>query len=142
VGDAADLLVLEVDVEIEGDSVPSEALLALAEGLYETGLKVVLDGTVEVEQVEPAFVAGGKTFARVAVTATLVSAINPSDIREASQGRRPASAKENLLARYRMDDVELRLSPGWAPFVPRFGGRISVEIRATSGEEVDAPSGS
>lgn len=141
-GDAADVLVLEVDVEITGEAVPADALLALAEGLYETGSQVVLNGTVEVEQVEPAFETGGETFARVAVTATLVSAIDPGEIRGAIAGRRPGSAKENLLARYRMDDVELRLSPGWAPFVPRLGSRINVEVRATSGEEVDAPAGS
>lgn len=141
IGDPADVLVLEVDVVISGDAVSAPALVSLAEAIYETGSQVVLPGTVEVRQLEPSFVGINGTFARVAVTATLVSAIEHGAVRDATKGRRPDDAKQNLLTQYRIDDVEIRLSPGWAPFVPRFGGRINVETRAASGEEVEAPSG-
>ena len=42
------------------------------------------------------------------------------------RGRSATSAEAELRSRYGNGDVEIELSPGWAPWLPRFGFRIDV----------------
>jgi hypothetical protein len=51
-------------------------------------------------------------------------------IESAVKGRSPEGARSTLAERYGIDDSEVRVSPGWAPRLPRFGFRIDVEMRS------------
>ena len=59
--------------------------------------------------------------------------LSRGDIASAVSGKSESAAMATLSERYGIDDVELDVSPGWAPRLPRFGFRIDVELRTRDG---------
>ncbi len=138
IGSAADFLLLEVDLLFEGLAVPEESLLQLAEAVLAKDGRIVLAGTVTVEQIERVVkTEDSGMFALVRISGQVVPSVDPEGVKSAVKGKRPSSAEETLFERYRMEDVDVRLTPGWAPFVPRFGWRIDVDVRGTSGAAIE-----
>ena len=49
-------------------------------------------------------------------------------------GLSPEAAEAELGTRYALDDVEIDLTPGWAPRLPRFGFRLDVRFASRAFE--------
>jgi len=45
------------------------------------------------------------------------------------KGKSAEGAKSTLEERYGIQEAKVRVTPSWAPWVPRFGFRISVTLR-------------
>src|SRR4029078_2209368 len=71
---------------------------------------------------------GGAVKAPLRVT-VLFTSLTASDVDDAVKGESPSDAESTLRDRYAIQDPEVDLSPGWAPWLPRFGFRINVVFR-------------
>jgi hypothetical protein len=139
-GTPADVVLLDVRVTVTALAVVSETLDQVARALLrgemagefipgsvtaiETGANQV-DGDSGIVRAE--FLLRGE-FARNVTSKAIESAV---------KGRSAESAQSTLAERYGIEDSEIRVTPGWAPRLPRFGFRIDVEMRSRLAEPAD-----
>lgn len=133
-GDPADILTLEVKVVVSA--------LAVTQGTLEEVARRVLASERPGKEMIPGSVSAVETGARrldpeedVITTEILIGGlfakdVTPDMVRDAVKGKSASSARSILASRYAIDDAEVDVSPGWAPWLPRFGFRIDVEFRS------------
>lgn len=64
------------------------------------------------------------------IRAAFTRDLAPADIKDAVKGRSKAGAVASIEGRYGITDAGVDLAPRWAPWVPRFGFRITVRFRS------------
>ena len=149
-GDAAAAVFMEVRTTVRALAIPPAALEALARSVLEApeGLGALVPGTVVA--VETGGVqrdhADGSYTSELRLGAAFPDAPDSAAVEDAVRGRSAGSAEAELRSRYSNEDVEIELSPGWVPWLPRFGFRIDVayavrppEPAPDDGEPADGP---
>ena len=148
-GEPAAAVFAEARVAVRAMAIPPAALETLARSLLEApaGLGALVPGTVvavETGRAQRDHADGSRT-SELRLSAAFPDAPAPAEVEDAVRGRRIGSAQAELRSRYGSDDVEIALSPGWAPWLPRFGARIDVAYAvrppepAPDGEAADGP---
>jgi len=131
-GAVADVLFLDVDVTISALAIVSETLQQVAVGALRArhGAGELIPGSVSaVETGARQDAQDGAIRTELRISGQFARDLSPSDIEDAVKGRSVGDAEATLKARYGIDDTEVDLSPGWAPWLPRFGFRIDVRFR-------------
>ena len=133
-GAPADVLTMAVKVTVSALAILEGTLDTLARNLLgaDRGHGEFIPGSVKAvetgaRQVSPET---GTIRTEIEVTGLFARNVTRGTIRDAVTGRSPASAKSTLSKRYGIDDANVQVSPGWAPWLPRFGFRIDVELRS------------
>lgn len=98
-------------------------------GIFVSGSVVALD-TGENQSVDE-----GTYSAEFLIAAEFSDEITAAGVRDIVSGKRPESAESALLGHPGIEAAQLDLSPGWAPWLPRFDFRIDVEFRSLEDEE-------
>lgn len=143
-GQAADAVFMEVSATTEALAIPPEILELLARSLLtgpEGSGELVPGAVLAVEtgarQIDHP---DGSFTSEFRVSAHFPEGPTPAEVEDAVGGRSPEAAEAELGTRYGIEDVEIDLTPGWAPRLPRFGFRIDVQFasRAFEPEEPEA----
>jgi hypothetical protein len=146
-GTPAELLIVEYRVTVTGDAIVQETLEAIARRVLreQAGAGVFIEGSVTAEELGPARVdpQTESVTTRLEVRGKFARGLTEEDVRSTVKGRSPSDAEAALKERYGMQEATVQLSPGWAPWVPRFGFRIEVDFREaatdTSGRGAAVP---
>ena len=138
IGEAANVLFIEVSTTIEALAIEPDVLEALARALLTApeGAGELVPGTVlasesgqrEIDHPDGSFTS------ELRVTGEFPRGPSPAEIEDAVTGSSDEAAVAELATRYALDDVEIDLTPGWAPRLPRFGFRLDVEFRSRAFE--------
>ena len=123
---------MQVQTTIEALAIAPDVLDTLARSLLTTppGAGELVPGTVlgietgdrQIDHPDGSFTS------ELRITAEFPLGPSPAEIEDAVGGRSSEAAVAELGTRYALDDVEIDLTPGWAPRLPRFGFRIDVEF--------------
>jgi len=138
-GTASDLVFLDVTVTAKALAIPQDVLEQLAAGLLaEDAGEQLIPGSARARETG-AIVASSESEdegvrSELEVSARFASGVNEDDLIDAVKGKSPEDAESNLREQYGVIDPKVELSPGWAPWVPRFAFRISVEYRSEGSE--------
>lgn len=134
VGTAADLLLFEVEIEVKATAIPQDVLEEVARKvLTPPGGGEFVPGSVRaVEDGPTAIDDEGVIIARLAISARFTTGLATGELKDAVKGKSEESAESILRERYGIEEPEVRLSPGWSPWLPRFAFRITVELRGTT----------
>ncbi|OAI39815.1 hypothetical protein AYO38_06940 [bacterium SCGC AG-212-C10] len=138
-GVQADLLLMDVTITVKAQAI-------LSTTLDEVARAVLSDGQGEGEFI-PGSVTAVETGARqsdsgentvrteLRVRGEFARNVSAKAVTDAIKGKSSTAAKSTLLSRYGIQDVEIDLSPSWAPRLPRFDFRLDVEIRTRPAED-------
>ncbi len=145
-GTPAGSVFMEARIVLEALAIPPGVLDALARTLLGApeGFGVIVPGTVTavetgaLEQDHP----DGSLTLELRVSAEFPEGPAAAVIADAVSGRSASAAESELRSRYGIDDVEIDLTPGWAPQLPRFGFRIDVEFASRAPDEAAASTAS
>lgn len=144
-GTAADILLLDVDVTVKATAVLEGTLNALALRVLQVnqGIGEFIPGTVSAVETGARQVdAEAKTIrTEVLLKGDFARNVTRDSIRDAVLGKDTAGAKSTLAERYGIQDADVSVSPGWMPWLPRFGFRVSVELRSRAAEDASASKG-
>ena len=131
-GAPASAVFLEVRTTFRALAVEPRVLEALARALLErpAGSPGLIAGTVLVHETSENQLdhPDGAYTSEFRITARFARGPSPAEVEDAVKGRSPEAAVAELRTRYGSDDVEIDLTPGWAPRLPRFGFRLDVEF--------------
>lgn len=137
-GTAADVLFMEVTTTVEALAVAPEVLETLARALLagpDDSAHLIPGTALAVEtgdrQIDHP---DGSFTSELRLTGEFPRGPSPAEIEDAVSGRSLEAAEAELGTRYGIDDVEIDLTPGWAPRLPRFGFRLDVEYRSRAFE--------
>ena len=131
-GTPADVLLLPVEVKVT-------ALAVLGSTLEEVALKV-LGAQQGVGEFVPGSVAALESGQRdldpatntirtdLRVSGDFARNLTRDVVKAAVKGKSESAARSTLAARYGIQDAQVDLSPGWAPWLPRFDFRIDVTL--------------
>lgn len=132
IGTPSPILTLPVDVEISALAVESSLLELLARAvLVPAGWDgEILPGTVRAvetgaSQYDPE---ADRFTTELRIQAEFARGVTAAAVEDAVRGRRPAEARSILRERYAIEEADVRVVPGWAPFLPRFGFRLEVSL--------------
>jgi hypothetical protein len=133
-GTPGDLLTVDVRVTVTAEAILAETLdqfarLVLAvdygDGEFIPGsVSAVETGSRQVDAED------GLITTELEVTGQFARDISSAKLKDAVKGKSPERARSLLAERYDIDDAEVSISPGWAPWLPRFGSRITIELRS------------
>ena len=139
VGEPSDIVLMDVQVSIT-------ALAVVRATLDEVAVRV-LGGDDESGEFIPGTVRAIETGARqvdaesgtvlteIEIQGEFARGVTQGAVKDAVKGKSAEAAKQVLADRYGIEDAEVSITPGWAPWMPRFGFRTDVEFRARSAEE-------
>jgi hypothetical protein len=138
IGGAADVLLLPVNVEVTALAVPENVLNQLALhtlGTDEAGGQFIPGSVSASELGNPANVGDdGSVHTQLRISGLFARDITSGGVRDAVKGKSASDAKSTLEERYGIQDADVRLTPGWAPWLPRFGFRIDVDLKSPQQE--------
>ena len=144
-GTQSDLLLMEVEVAVRAYAVLETTLDQVA--------RTVLRGDEGVGEFIPGTVKAVETGARqidtdsdtikteIQVAGEFARNVTSDAVVEAVKGKSPADAKSTLETQYGIQDADVSVSPGWAPWLPRFSFRIGVDLRSKAAEDAAAAEG-
>lgn len=136
VGTPADLVILRVTVHVSALAVLAETLDQVASEVLqaEAGDGTLLPGTVKAIETGARLLDAetGVIRTEIRIQGEFARGVTAAAIRQAVKGKSPEQARSTLSDRYGIQDAEVKLRPGWAPWVPRFGFRLDVELRSRS----------
>ena len=134
VGTPAEVVFLDVTVRVRALAVLSETLERLARDVLRLGRGEgeFIPGSISAEET------GARQFdpesetvtTEIVIRGEFASGITASEVRDAVKGKRPETVPALLRDRYGIDESEVRLFPGFAPWLPRFDFRVSVEFQS------------
>ncbi len=140
-GTAADAVFMQVQTAIEALAIAPDVLETLARSLLAApgGAGELIPGTVvgietgsrQIDHPDGSFTSEFR------ITAEFPRGPSPEEVEDAVGGRSSEAAVAELGTRYALDDVEIDLTPGWAPRLPRFGFRIDIEFGSRAFEPPD-----
>ena len=123
---------MQVQTTIEALAIAPDVLEALARSLLTApeGMGELITGTVlgvetgsrQIDHPDGSFTS------ELRLTGEFPEGPSPAEIEDAVGGRGADAAVAELGTRYGIDDVEIDLTPGWAPRLPRFGFRLDVQF--------------
>lgn len=138
VGTPTDVVLLRVTVRTTALAVLAETLDQVARAVLgaESGDGEFLPGTVTAietgaRDLDPDT---GLIRTEVELRGEFARGVTADAVRAAVKGKSPEDARSTLSDRYGIQDAEVKLTPGWAPWVPRFDFRLHVELRSRSAE--------
>lgn len=141
-GTPTDLLLLDVDVEVTALAILQETLDDVARRVLvrDQGRGELVVGSVTALETGARQVnAETNTITtELRVQGEFARDLTRDDLRAAVKGKSTGDAKSTLAERYGIQDAEVKVSPGWAPWLPRFDFRIDVEMR---GRPAEVPAG-
>lgn len=141
VGSPADMLLMKVDVKVTA--------LAVLEGTLDEITRHELRLDQGAGEFIPGSVRAIETGARQidAQTNTIKTElrlqgefarnVTRDTVRDAVKGKSTGSAKSTLAGQYGIQDSQVSVSPGWMPWLPRFGFRIAVDLRSHAAENAN-----
>ncbi len=139
VGTPAAVVLLPVTVRISALAIPADTLERLAREILRLGkgAGAFVAGTVRAEET------GARQYdpenevvtTELRVQAEFAPGIDEAEVRDAVRGKSPDEVRRVLRERYGSSESDVRLVPSFAPWLPRFGFRIDVEIRSPSALE-------
>ena len=132
-----DLILLEVAVTVTALAIPSDVLEKLAvRVLAPLANGEFVPGTVTAVETGANQVDGddGSFRSEVRLTGAFARNLSRDQLIGAVKGKSPEDAAAILRERYGIADPDVDLTPGWAPWLPRFAFRISVEVRQKSAD--------
>jgi hypothetical protein len=134
-----DFLLMELRVSITATAVLSDTLEEVARSVLRKGRGIgefvpgsvvaVETGSSEVDRET------GVVRTRVELRGDFASGIDSNEIRDAVKGKSEADARSLLQSRYGIQDATVAVSPGWAPWLPRFNFRIDVQLKSPAENE-------
>lgn len=138
-GEPADILTLEVRVLVSALAVTQGTLEEVAHSVLasERPGRELIPGSVYARETGARRLDPEKNLVRTEIVIGGLFAVEatPEMVRDAVKGKSLSSAKSILASRYGIDDAEVDVTPGWAPWLPRFGFRIDVEFRSRTPAE-------
>lgn len=133
VGRAMDMLVLPVTYTLSAVAIPAGVVDELARALLTPPAAPATFVPGSARAADTGLISGsdadGDALVEIDVRASFTRGITGADVKGAVKGRSKAAALANLAGRYGIAGAEVDLSPGWAPWLPRFGFRIDVRFR-------------
>ena len=139
VGEPSDVVLMDVDVTITALAVVQATLDEVASRvLADDGSEgAFLPGTVRAVETGARQVDAetGTVLTELRIQGEFARGVTEGAVKDAVKGKSVEDAEAILAERYGIEDAEVRLTPGWAPWMPRFGFRLDVEFRARSAEE-------
>jgi len=133
-GEITDLMTVDVKVIISARAILAETLDSVARAVLATGDNEgeFIPGSVTAVTTGPAQFDDetGAITTDLIVSGEFARDVSSEQLRDAVKGKSPDGARSILAERYGIDDAEIELSPSWAPWLPRFGSRITVELRS------------
>lgn len=135
-GTPMDVLLVTVTVKVTAVAIMESDLNGLASEVLapESSQGQFINGTVGASEVAPATVNGAVITALLQLHGDFARNVTSGAIRNAVQGKSKTAARSTLANQYGIQNADINLTPGWAPWLPRFGFRISVNLReATPG---------
>lgn len=139
VGTPTDLLTLDVRVDVTALAILQQTLEAVARSVLgaDQGAGEFISGSVRaLETGATKSDAEAKTVTtEIRVTAEFARNVTRDGLKDAAKGKSADSAKSTLAERYGIQDSEVSVSPGWAPWLPRFAFRIDVDLRSRDTEK-------
>jgi Baseplate J-like protein len=131
-GTPADIIFLEVDVTVSALAVPQSALESLARARLKAGQaagELVPGSTRAAESGASQLNSEDGTFrTEMRISAEFARGVSAGDVKDAVKGRSVGDAESILRERYGIQDAGVKVTPGWAPWLPRFGFRINVKL--------------
>jgi hypothetical protein len=132
-GMLADVVSMEVQVTVTAVAIRASVLDEIARQVLRPteGTGEFIAGTVSAVETGARQVDAdsGAITAEFRIRGEFARNVSSSEIADAVKGRSAEEARSILQTRYGIDEVEVDLSPSWAPRLPRFGFRIDVEFR-------------
>ena len=133
VGSPATVLTLEVTVTITAQAILESTLDEVARSVLvsEEGTGTFIPGTVTAVETGASQVNAdlGTVRTQLRMRGEFARDITEDGIADAVKGKSEDDARSTLAERYGIQDTELKLTPGFAPWIPRVGFRIDVELK-------------
>ena len=138
VGEPTDVVLMDVEVTITALAIVRATLDAVARHVF--GQSEVdgefIPGTFRAVETGARQAAGdGSITTEIEIRGEFARGLTRATVKDAVKGKSRDAAEALLRDEYGIQDVEVRLSPGWAPRLPRFGFRLDVEFRSRNSEE-------
>lgn len=149
VGAPADVVLVDVRVSVTALAIPQETLEKVARGvlLQGRGPGELVAGTVSAKETGARQVNAddGTVRTELLLSGQFVRNVTRDGLRKAVKGKSEDDARSTLARQYGIQDADVSLSPGWAPWLPRFDFRIDVSYRSPAptspaGVKAEAPS--
>ncbi len=141
-GTPTDFLLMEVRIDVQATAVLSNTLDEVAREVLRRGQGIgeFLPGSVVAVETGSSVIdpETGVIETRVELRGDFATGITAEDLKNAVKGKSPSSARSTLRSRYDIEDADVSVSPGWAPWLPRFAFRIDVQLKAPA-EETSPP---
>ncbi|HQW50533.1 MAG TPA: hypothetical protein PL082_00640, partial [Tepidiformaceae bacterium] len=142
VGSPATLVLLPVTVRVSALAVLAETLDRVARAVLqdEGGDGAFLSGTVTAVETGARQLDAGSGLIRteLRLQGEFARGLTEDIVKSAIKGKSPEEARSILSERYGIEEAEVKLTPGWAPWVPRFGFRLDVKLRSRTAEAADS----
>lgn len=138
IGTPTDIVLLRVTVKVSALAVLAETLDQLARRVLQSegGAGEFLPGTVTALETGARQLDADTGLIRteVRLQGEFARGVTAAAVKDAVKGKSTEDARSTLSDRYGIQEAEVKLTPGWAPWVPRFGFRIDAELRSHSAE--------
>ncbi len=138
IGEPTDVVLIDVEIRTSALAILEETLDQVAREVLGQGLTgEFVPGSVIAEETGPSTYNpdDNSVTAELRLSGLFARNVTSEDIANAVKGKSPEDAKSILAERYGIQEADVDLSPGWAPWLPRFDFRIDVELRAQLEEE-------
>jgi hypothetical protein len=80
----------------------------------------------------------GSVKTRIELRGDFARGLTRDSIKGAVKGKSESEARSTLQSRYGIEHSDVSVSPGWAPWLPRFDFRIDVQLRSPAAEVTPA----
>ncbi|HET7737698.1 MAG TPA: baseplate J/gp47 family protein [Tepidiformaceae bacterium] len=141
-GTPTDLLLVRYRLTISARAIDAATLERVARAVLSDGNGgEFIPGTVSAVQVPGTAAVGedGTLTASFEISGHFAHGFSSDDVRNAVKGRSMDDAKSTLQERYGIQDAVVELTPGFAPWLPRFDFRIQVDLREQLTESAGDP---
>lgn len=141
-GTPTDLLLVRYRLTISARAIDATTLERVARAVLRDGDGgEFIPGTVAAVQVPGTAAVGedGTLVASFEISGQFAHGFSSDDVRNAVKGRSSEDARSTLQERYGIQDAVVELTPGFAPWLPRFDFRIDVDLREQPTESAGNP---
>ena len=133
VGKPADFLLLPVTVTVRALAVVESTLTQVARlvlGQEGGSTGEFIPGSVSAVETGARIpdTAAGEIRSELRLQGNFARNLTSQDVKDVVKGQSKDGAKSTLKSRYGIEDVDVEMTPGWAPRLPRFDFRISVKL--------------